>query len=191
MKKLMIGLMAAIVGIAAFSCEPNNPYDFGPQYDYAGNLKTDSIKIAAYLDTAQIDSLYRIHDPSGTIIIVQEEGDASRPNYGNIIYRNFVEKDMAGTVYRTNIESVAIDNDLYEEDDTYGPSPFKLQQLNPLNPNPSVDPIPGIHFGFKHLRSGAKAVLVIPSPLAYRDQEKGQIPENTILVFDVEFVGMD
>ncbi|AWW30548.1 FKBP-type peptidylprolyl isomerase [Echinicola strongylocentroti] len=187
MKKLVIGLMAAIVGIAAFSCEPNNPYDFGPQYDFEGNMETDSLKIAAYLDTAQIDSLYRIHDPSGTVIIVQEEGNASRPNYGNVIYTNYVGKLMEdGTVFDTNIESEAIENDLHEEGDEYGPYDFQL-----VAPGQQSEVILGWQYGFSHLRSGSKAVLVIPSPLAYQDQEKGLIPANSILIYNVEFLGMD
>ncbi|GGF48783.1 FKBP-type peptidyl-prolyl cis-trans isomerase [Echinicola rosea] len=191
MKKLMIGLMAAIVGIVAFSCEPNNPYDFGPQYDFEGNMETDSLKIAAYLDTAQIDSLYRIHDPSGTVIIVQEEGDASKPNYGDVIYTNYVGKFMDGEVFDTNIESIAVENDLHEDGDTYRPLSFELFQLNPANPNPNVSPKAGFHFGFKPIRSGSKAIFVIPSPLMYRDQEVGVIPANSILVFEVDFLGMD
>ena len=67
-------LFALFLVLTLSSCEAPNPFDQGPAYDYEGNLAIDRKKIAAYLDTAKIDSIYRIHDPSGVVIIVQKEG---------------------------------------------------------------------------------------------------------------------
>ena len=93
-----------------------------------------------------------------------------------------------GLVFDTNIESVAIENDLHEEGDEYGPFTFQLSNPGQQSAN---NAIAGWQYAFRHLRSGAKAVLVVPSPLAYQDQERGKIPANSILVFNVEFLGMD
>jgi FKBP-type peptidyl-prolyl cis-trans isomerase FkpA len=106
---LFLGLM---IGFSA--CEANNPFNTGPVYDVAGNMKIDSVKIVNYLDTAKIDSIYRIHDPSGVVIIVQEEGEGSRPSSGTTIHTNYTGSLIEdGTVFDTTIESVARKNDLF------------------------------------------------------------------------------
>ncbi|MEB2786016.1 FKBP-type peptidyl-prolyl cis-trans isomerase [Algoriphagus persicinus] len=173
-----------IISVGFFSCDAKNPYDTGPAYDVSGNLAKDSLLIVEYLKTAEIDSLYRIYDPSGVVVIVQEEGVGSRPNTGNVIYTNYVGSLMSdGSVFDTNIESVAIENDIYVESRAY-------EALSFLLGTGSV--ITGWEYGFRRLRSGAKATLIIPSPLGYRDSPSNdRIPPNSILIFDVEFKGMD
>lgn len=60
--------------LIGFSCEDQLGQFGGPVYDQEGNLAADREIIAEYLDTASYDSLYRIHDPSGVVVIVTEEG---------------------------------------------------------------------------------------------------------------------
>ena len=178
-----------VLSIAFVSCEPNNPYDTGPAYDIKGNLAKDSVLIANYLQTADIDSLYRIHDPSGVVIIVQEEGDGTRPNTGNVVYTDYTGSLMSdGTVFDTSLESVARDNDLYEKDRDYN---FLALSLYPLNQQGGF--ISGWNIAFRRLRPGSKAVLIIPSTWAYRDNppKNSNIPDNSILIFDIDFKGMD
>ena len=174
-----------VLAIAFVSCDARNPYDTGPAYDMEGNLKKDSLLIVDYLKTAQIDSLYRIYDPSGVVIIVQEEGTGSRPNSGNVIYTNYVGSLMSdGSVFDTNIEQVARENNLYDEDRDYKILNFLLGGGNVIT---------GWDLAFRRLRSGSKAVLIIPSTWAYRNNppSSSSIPDDAILVFDVEFRGMD
>ncbi|WP_026969574.1 FKBP-type peptidyl-prolyl cis-trans isomerase [Algoriphagus terrigena] len=182
MRNLVIILFLALIGLSA--CETNNPYDTGPAYDGAGNLKIDSVKIVAYLDTAQIDSLYRIHDPSGVVIIVQEEGVGSRPTTGTVVYTNYTGSLMEdGTVFDTTVESVARTNDLWVEGDDYLPYPFVMDAQRVIR---------GWEIAFRRLRPGSKAVLVIPSPYGYQDQpNNSRIPANSVLRFDVDFLGID
>ena len=78
MRNLLVLFLFALVGLS--SCETTNPYNQGPAYDFEGNLAIDRKKIAAYLDTAKIDSIYRIHDPSGVVVIGQQEGKGFSPN---------------------------------------------------------------------------------------------------------------
>lgn len=169
--------------IALFSCEPNNPYNIGPVYDAEGNLAIDRVKIDAYLDTAKIDSLYRIHDPSGVVIIVQEEGEGSRPKPYTIVYTDYIGKLMEdGTIFDTSYEDVAKEADIYSETRNYVPFNFPLA---------SSSVITGWDIAFSRLRPKSKAVLVIPSPYAYRSTETASIPANSILVFNVDFLGID
>lgn len=169
--------------IALFSCEPTNPFNIGPVYDYEGNLAKDRVKIDAYLDTAKIDSIYRIHDPSGVVIIVQEEGAGSRPITNSVIYTDYTGFLMEdGTVFDTSYENVAIDNDIFDENRDYIPLRFIL------NTNQVIF---GWDIAFNRIRPKTKAVFVIPSPLAYRDNEENRIPPNSILVFNIDFLGLD
>jgi FKBP-type peptidyl-prolyl cis-trans isomerase FkpA len=181
MRNLIVVVLVGLIGFSA--CEPNNPYNTGPVYDQEGNLKADSLKIVAYLDTARIDSIARIYDPSGVVIILQEDGVGSRPTSGTVIYTDYTGSLIEdGTVFDTSIESVARANDLFVEGRNYQPLSFVSW---------SGTVIPGWDYGFRRLRPGSKAVLIIPSPWAYRNQASGKIPANSVLRFDVEFRGID
>lgn len=122
-------LLFFLAAVAVFaSCEPNNPFATGPVYDFDGNLALDSVKIEAYLDTAQIDSLYRIHDSNtGIVVIVQEEGLGSRPVSGTVVYTNYTGSLITdGSVFDTSLEQVARDNSIYVDGRSYNPLQFTL-----------------------------------------------------------------
>lgn len=176
---LLIGVFTTII-----ACEPNNPYNTGPVYDFDGNLAIDSVKIAAYIDTAKVDSIYRIHDPTGVIIIVQEEGVGSRPTGGNIVYTDYTGSLMEdGSVFDTNSEAVARANDIYVEGSPYDLYKFQIG---------AGIVVTGWDIAFRRLRPGSKARLVIPSPYGYQDSEnRSRIPANSVLLFDVHFRGTD
>lgn len=185
MIKRLLPILVLLGMFSMMACEPTNPFNTGPAYDVDGNLKIDSVKVAAFLDTAQIDSIYRIHDPSGVVIIVQEEGAGSRPTTNTVIYTDYTGSLMeGGLVFDTSLESVARENDLYKEGQKYLPLDFVLG---------ANEVILGWEYGFRRLRPGSKAVFVIPSPYAYRDQTaaSGKIPANSILLFEVDFLGID
>ncbi len=165
-----------------FSCDSPSPFG-GPVYDLEGNLAADKIKIDDYLLSAPIDSLYRIHDPSGVVIIVQEEGIGSRPQNSNVVYTNYTGSLLDGTVFDTNLEAVAKENDIFNENRQYRIFQFPIGSTNAIQ---------GFTLGFRRLRSGSKAILIIPSPYAYRDSETSEaIPPNSVLQFEIDFLGMD
>jgi FKBP-type peptidyl-prolyl cis-trans isomerase FkpA len=173
-----------ILTILFSACESNFNLG-GPVYDEAGNLAIDSAKIAQYLETAEYDSLYRIHDPTGVVIIVLEEGVGSRPTTNNTVHANYTGMLLDGTVFDTNLEAVAKEHDIYDEDREYRMSSF------PLVSGSQGGPIPGFTVGFTRMRSGSKGVIIIPSPYGYQDQEMDRIPANSVLVFEVDFLGFD
>ncbi|MEP0714188.1 MAG: FKBP-type peptidylprolyl isomerase, partial [Algoriphagus sp.] len=92
-KLSILSFLLALVALS--SCDTQNPFDTGPAYDVEGNLAKDSLLIVDYLKTAEIDSLYRIYDPSGVVIIVQKEGNGSRPLTGNAIFTNYIGSLMS------------------------------------------------------------------------------------------------
>lgn len=172
-----------VLGIAIlWACEPRNPFG-GPVYDFNGNLAKDSVVIAEFLKTAQIDSIKRIYDPSGVVVILQEEGTGIKPAVGNLIYSNYNGMLLDGTVFDTNNEAFARENDVYDENRNYRIFQFTLG---------GSEAIRGFDIGFLNLKSGAKAVLIIPSPWAYQDRTTVErVPANSVLMFEVEFLGLD
>lgn len=179
MNKFRLVLLAFLV-LAGMGCDTQNP--FGPSYDVEANLERDAKIIEDFLATAAIDSLYRIHDQNGVVIIVQEEGEGAIPGEFRLVYSNYIGRLLDGTMFDTNLEEVAIENDIWDENRIYRIFQFTLG---------SGDAIQGFNIGFRRLRSGSKAVLIIPSPWGYRDQERDRIPENSVLMFDIEFLGFE
>lgn len=166
------------------SCEQTTPFNVGPQYDAEANLAIDRPKINAYLVKTPMDSLYRIHDPSGVVVIVQREGSGSRPTSGSIVYTNYTGYLMeTGAVFDTNIESVARANNIFSETAKYVTYSFLIG---------SGGVIGGWDIGFRRMRPGTSAKIIVPSAWAYKDAtNNARIPANSILVFDVNFKGID
>jgi FKBP-type peptidyl-prolyl cis-trans isomerase FkpA len=178
--KIVLTFLFAILLLV--SCNTPSPFG-GPVYDAAGNLAIDRVKIDDFLKTAQIDSLYRVHDPNGVVVIVQEEGSGARPGTGMLVYSNYTGKLLDGTVFDTNSEDVARENDVFDPNRRYRIFQFTLG---------TSETIQGFNIGFRQMKSGSKGVLIIPSPWAYRDSGTiPGVPANSILMFEVEFLGMD
>ena len=182
MRNLLVLFLFALVGLSA--CETTSPFNQGPIYDFEGNLANDRKLIAAYLDTAKIDSIYRIHDPSGVVVIVQQEGIGSRPINNTVVYTDYIGKVLAtGTVFDTSYESIARVKNIFVEGRVYAPLSFVMGASSVIT---------GWDIGFKRLRPTSKATILIPSPYGYSNQKNNdKIPENSILIFQVDFLGID
>ena len=180
-KNIFIVVVAAFV----YGCQ-DNQMPFQQQYDQEANLARERPLIDDYLAKTPYDSLYRIHDPSGVVIIVQEEGEGSRPKNGTIVYTNYVGKLTDGTVFEANTKAAAEEHGLHTETSTYSVLSFTV---TPGGQGSGF--IAGFSIGFKRIRSGSKAVIIIPSPYGYQDRAVGGIPANSILVFEVDFLGID
>ena len=181
-KKFSLGFVVTV--IALMGCEPNNPFNTQPRYDEVANLAIDRVKIDKFLASEGIDSLYRIHDPSGVVVIVQKEGSGTRPTRGSIVYTDYTGSLMeTGKVFDTSVESIARDSNIYIEGNKYVTFSFLVGGGNVIT---------GWNIGFRRLRPGSKAKIIIPSPYGYGDQDNNdRIPPNSILVFDVSFRGID
>lgn len=176
-------VFSLLLAVMISACEPTNPFNNGPTYDIEENLERDRVLIDEYLASAEIDSLYRIHHESGIIIIVQEEGEGTRPMVGSVVYTDYTGSLISdGTVFDTSLEDVARENDLFDEDRDYVPIEFSIGQGRVIQ---------GWEIAFQRLRPGSKAVMIIPSPYAYRDADRDVIPPNSVLRFDVDFLGID
>lgn len=182
MRTIVLLLILASVGFSA--CETTSPFNQGPIYDFEGNLANDRKIIAAYLDTAKIDSIYRIHDPSGVVVIVHKEGKGSRPTNNTVVYTDYIGKLMTtGTVFDTSYEDIARLKNIFVEGRVYAPISFVIG---------GATVITGWDIGFKRLRPASKATIIIPSPYGYSNQKNNdKIPENSVLIFQVDFLGID
>jgi FKBP-type peptidyl-prolyl cis-trans isomerase FkpA len=88
-----------------------------------------------------------------------------------------------GSVFDTSYETVARENNIFVEGRKYTTLRFVVG---------TGEVRPGFEIGFRRLRPGSKAILVIPSPLGYQNlSNSDRIPPNSILVFDVDFLGID
>lgn len=171
-------ILVLFVGV---SCNPTNPFG-GPRYDFDGFLAKDRATIAEYLLNTPMDSVARIHDPYGVVIVIHEEGAGTRPSPSGLIYTNYVGKLLDGSVFDTNIEARAREHNLFSESARYEIFQFTLGSNNVIQ---------GWNFAFARMKSGTKATIIIPSPYAYQSSTRERIPENSILVFEVDFLGMD
>jgi peptidylprolyl isomerase len=50
--------------------------------------------------------------------------------------------------------------------------------------------IPGWEEGIALVNKGSKVRFIIPPQLAFGNKKVGQIPANSVLIFDVEFIDM-
>lgn len=115
---------------------------------------------------------------SGLHYVIEEEGDGPEVNQGDTVAVNYTGYVLDGTVFDTSLEEVARANNKFMEGRPYEPIEFQVG---------TGRVIPGWDEGLQHLRKGSKAKLLIPSTLAYGNQQVSpEIKANSVLIFDVE-----
>ena len=135
----------------------------------AGQLAKDNALILAYLKKNHATAK---KTPGGTYYIIKKLGTGLPPKKGqqvSVLYR--------GTVLSTGKE---FDSTAKRNNDPFS---FTLGM---------GQVIPGWDQGIAMLNKGSKAVLLIPSPLAYGARGAGaDIPPNTVLRFEVELLDIE
>ena len=118
--------------------------------------------------------------PEGLYYVIVEEGAGPHPAAGQIVRVNYTGKLLDGTVFDTSNKDDALEAGIYTPRKPYEPFRFRLG---------ANQVIKGWDLGIPLLRPGGKAVLIIPSALAYGSRQMGKlIKPNSVLVFDVELV---
>lgn len=151
------------------------------QAEAEGQLTEDVATIEAYLEENNIDAE---KTESGIFYVIKEEGNGQQAAAGDTVSVNYAGHVLDGPYFDTNIEEVAKEEGLFNEQraeaNGYEPLEFKLGQGRVIK---------GWDEGIALLQEGDKATLYIPSPLAYGpNQRSKEIVANSILVFDVELV---
>ena len=122
---------------------------------------------------------------SGLKIYFEEKGDGPKPENGDTVEVNYEGYFADGTIFDTNKEDLAKEMGIYNAaraaQNGYGPMATKY--------GPDAPMIPGFKEGLQQMQVGDKAVLFIPSHLAYGERGAGGvIPPNTDLIFKLEMV---
>lgn len=124
--------------------------------------KDDTI-IQQYLSDNSIEAT---KDPSGLYYVITEEGTGDHPDINSEVTVKYKGYLTNGTVF----------------DETTGNSSvtFPLSGL-----------IRGWQIGIPKLKQGGKGTFFVPSALGYGSQAVGNIPANSVLIFDIELVSFD
>lgn len=122
---------------------------------------------------------------SGLKIHILEEGDGPKPDTGDQVRVDYAGYFEDGTVFDTSKEDIAIESGIFDQQrkDQIGYSPMTTTY------GPDAQVIPGFKEGLQEMKVGDRAILFIPSHLAYgAGGAGGVIPPNTDLIFELELV---
>lgn len=119
---------------------------------------------------------------SGLSIYIFEKGNGGKPQPGDNIQIDYAGYFENGRLFDTGIEDIATKYNMFDQRrkdaNAYTPIPFKFGEKTGL--------IPGFIEGFENMNYGDKALIFIPSHLAYGEQGAGNaIPPNTDLIFEL------
>ncbi|MCC5927999.1 MAG: FKBP-type peptidyl-prolyl cis-trans isomerase [Cyclobacteriaceae bacterium] len=127
-------------------------------YDFNAALNRDNQTIDNYLST---NGLTAITDPVyGVRFFYEEEGEGIKAVNGDGVKMKYSVRLLDGTVIEENKTAT-----------------FRKG---------AREVIDGLEIMMILMRTGDKVKAFVPSPYAYRDQQRGSIPPNSILVFDLE-----
>ena len=116
---------------------------------------------------------------SGLYYLPTDTGSGIKPQASDVVLFNFTLRLTSDEVVRTNIDSVAKMNGIYNAAYLYRPLEYRISWW-----------YPGLREGFQLMREGEKATFIIPSSLAYGSA--GYPAENIgsyyTLIVDVELI---
>ncbi len=139
------------------------------QVKSAEQIKVDDKKIQAYIQENNLTDVKKTD--SGIYYKVTEAGKGPQAKAGDEVAVHYTLSFLNGKQLETSINNPNSKGE---------PFSFKLGQGQVIK---------GWDEGIAQLQEGSKAILLVPSPLAYGDQERGpDMPANSILRFDVELV---
>lgn len=135
----------------------------------AEQIKVDDQKIQAYIKEKNLEGFQKTE--SGVYYKVVEEGKGPQAKAGDEVAVHYTLSFLDGKQLETSRNNPNTKGE---------PFSFTLGQGQVIR---------GWDEGIAQLKEGSEAVLLVPSPLAYGDQERGpDMPANSILRFDVELV---
>jgi cyclophilin family peptidyl-prolyl cis-trans isomerase len=122
---------------------------------------------------------------TGLEYVITEKGAGKKPATGTQIYIHYAGFLENGTLFDTSIEDVAKTFGKFDqaraEAKAYQPIPFQAGRKDGM--------IPGFIEGIEKLSFGDKAVLFIPSHLAYGQTGAGAvIPPNANIIFEIQLL---
>ncbi|MBB4803128.1 peptidylprolyl isomerase [Flavobacterium nitrogenifigens] len=156
-------------------------------HDYFADISKEQIKAAA-VQKEKVASYAAIKakatkTASGLEYTITEKGNGKKPAAGSQIFIHYAGFLEDGTLFDTSIESVAKQFGKFDparaEAKAYQPIQFQVGKKEGL--------IPGFIEGVEQLSLGDKAVIFIPSHLAYgATGAGGVIPPNANIIFEIQ-----
>lgn len=101
------------------------------------------------------------------------------PKEGDKVKVHYIGKFVDGKLFDTSVESAAKEANKYQQGRPYEPLEFSIGKHMM---------IPGFEEAVKMMNKGEKAIVLIPSKLAYGAQGRGEIAPATPLIFELELV---
>jgi cyclophilin family peptidyl-prolyl cis-trans isomerase len=158
-------------------------------HDYFSDIAKEQSKFAG-IQKEKIDSYTALKakatkTSSGLEYVITEKGAGKKPAAGTQLYIHYAGFLEDGTLFDTSIEDVAKTFGKFDparaEAKAYQPIPFQAGRKDGM--------IPGFIEGIEKLSFGDKAVLFIPSHLAYgATGAGGVIPPNANIIFEVQLL---
>ena len=135
----------------------------------AGQIKKDDEIIQAYIKEKNLSNVKKTD--SGVYYQVTQEGKGPQAKANDEVSVHYTLSFLNGKVLETSRNNPNMNGE---------PFTFTLGQGQVIK---------GWDEGIAQLKEGSKATLLVPSPLAYGDQDRGpDMPANSILRFDVELL---
>ena len=113
--------------------------------------------------------------PSGMYHIILEAGSGANPVPDSWVDIQFAGRLVDGTLFETNIESIAQSEGLYDPGFVYGLTRLFVSDIS----------MKGLQEGIQYMTVGEKARLIIPSDLGTGGDSRPLIPPFSTLIFDV------
>lgn len=133
------------------------------EYDECG-YKAPQAEIQAVQDYLTANNLQATQHCSGLFYRVENPGTGTRPNACSFVQVNYKGMFTNGNVF---------------DESSQGPASFYLSQV-----------IQGWTNGIPQVKAGGRIILYIPPSLGYGRDNYGSIPGNSILVFEVDLLGV-
>ena len=116
---------------------------------------------------------------SGLIYIEKTKGNGPVAAKGKKVKMIYIGRLTDGTLFDTNVEKVAKENNMFQEGRPYDAFEFTVG---------NGEVIPGWDEALQLMKEGGKATFIIPSKIGYGEMSQGKIKPFSTLVFDVELV---
>lgn len=116
---------------------------------------------------------------SGLYYVEKTKGKGPKPGKGSMVRVNYTGRLLDGSIFDTSDEAAAKQAGVFDARRPYEPIEFPLGE---------GQVIPGWDEGLALMSAGTKALLIIPSAIAYGEHGAGPIPPYSPLVFEVELV---
>ncbi|MBC3541823.1 FKBP-type peptidyl-prolyl cis-trans isomerase [Rufibacter sediminis] len=158
-------LLALCVLFVFNSCNDKDPYDPYANFDHAAQAAAEETLIQKYLTDNNITNFTKT--PSGLYHVVKEAGAGEKPKAGQQVEVTYIGRFIQnGQKFDSS----------HDRGQTFK---FVLGQRQV---------IPGWDEGLTLMQKGEKALLLIPSRLAYGLYGNGPVPSNTPIMFEVHLL---